>query len=264
MQKSIAVDLALIPNDDALLRDGARTIVTTARHHDAHPLSLWPTVPGIGTILSLVRLDAIHDLNRFPRGQDCLSYCRLVQWAKASAGKRLGTSGATIGNAHRKGAFAEAAVLFLRDHAAAQQDLARLENKHGKGKAWTILAQKLARAVSDMLKRQVAFDRAKFFHSSGRRADAPAASLDHQGQPRTAALDTASCLASVHAKTPLGHHPLRPVPLLGHPLSLLFQTALVAKGRRVLRLTRAWLSLDNVEALSPTFDEDGMREQINC
>jgi hypothetical protein len=40
--------------------------------------------------------------------------------------------------------------------------------------------------------------------------------------------------------------------------------ALGAHGLRVLLLTRAWLSLDNVEALSPTFDEDGMREQINC
>jgi transposase len=83
--------------------------------------------------------------------------------AKASGGKRLGTSGAKIGNAHLKWAFSEAAVLFLRDHPAAQKYLARLEKKHDKGKALTILAQKLARAVYYMLKRKVAFDTDKFF-----------------------------------------------------------------------------------------------------
>jgi hypothetical protein len=53
--------------------------------------------------------------------------------------------------------------VFLRDHPAAQKYLARLEKKHGKGQARTILAQKLARAVYPMLKRPVAFDRELFF-----------------------------------------------------------------------------------------------------
>jgi len=75
----------------------------------------------------------------------------------------LGTAGTKIGQAHLTWAFSEAAVLFLRDHPPAQQDLARLEKKHAKGKALTVLAHKLARAVYDMLKRQVAFDKAQFF-----------------------------------------------------------------------------------------------------
>jgi transposase len=120
-------------------------------------------VPGIGKILSLVLLYEIHDVHRFPRVQDFVSYCRLVKCARESAGKRYGTSGAKIGNAHLKWAFSEAAVLFLRDHPAAQKYLARLEKKHEKGKALTILAQKLARAVYYMLTRQGAFDRDKFF-----------------------------------------------------------------------------------------------------
>jgi hypothetical protein len=49
------------------------------------------------------------------------------------------------------------------------------------------------------------------------------------------------------------------LPLIGPPLSLLLHAALVAHGLRGLLLTRAWRSLDNVCALSPTFDEDGMR-----
>ena len=44
-----------------------------------------------------------------------------------------------------------------------QKFLARLEKKHGKGKALTILAHKLARAVYYMLKRHMAFDMAQFF-----------------------------------------------------------------------------------------------------
>jgi transposase len=163
VQKSIAVDLALITSDDALRRDVELPIVTTAKHHDANTLYLLQTVPGIGTILSLVLLYEIHDVTRFPRVQDFVSSCRLVQCARESAGTRYGTSGATLGNAHLKWAFAEAAVLFLRDHPAAQKYLARLEKKHDKGQALTILAQKLARAVYDMLKRQGAFNTEKFF-----------------------------------------------------------------------------------------------------
>jgi transposase len=163
VQKSIEVDLALITYYDELLRDVELTIVKTAKHHDANTLYVLQTVPGIGKILSLVLLYEIHQIDRFPRVQDFLSYCRLVKCRKESAGKRLGTSGAKIGNAHLKWAFSEAAVLFLRDHPAAQKYLARLEKKHAKGKALTILAQKLARAVYYMLKRQVAFDTETFF-----------------------------------------------------------------------------------------------------
>ena len=163
VQKSIEVDLALITYYDALLGDVERTIVNTAKHHDANTLYLLQTVPGIGKILGLVLLYEIHDINRFPRVQDFVSSCRLVTCAKESAGKRLGTSGAKIGNAHLKWAFSEAAVLFLRDHPAAQKYLARLEKKHDKGKALTVLAQKLARAVYYMLQHQGAFEREKFF-----------------------------------------------------------------------------------------------------
>jgi len=164
VHKSIEVDLALITSYDALLRDVERTIVKTAKHHDAHTLYLLQTVPGIGKILSLVLLYDIHQIDRFPRVQDFASYCRLVKCAKESAGKRLGTSGTKIGHAHLKWAFSEAAVLFLRDNPTGQKFLTRLEKKPSKGKALTILAHKLARAVYDMLKQKTAFDMAKFLN----------------------------------------------------------------------------------------------------
>jgi transposase len=125
VQKSIEVDLALIDYDDQLLRDLELAIVTTAKQHDANTLYLLQTVPGIGKILSLVLLYEMHDIARFPRVQDFVSYCRLVKCAKESAGKRYGTSGAKIGNAYLKWAFSEAAVLFLRNNPAGQKYLAR-------------------------------------------------------------------------------------------------------------------------------------------
>jgi transposase len=165
VQKSIEVDLALIGHYDALLRDLELAIVTTAKQHDANTLYLLQTVPGIGKILSLVLLYEMHDIARFPRVQDFVSYCRLVKCAKESAGKRYGTSGTKIGNAYLKWAFSEAAVLFLRNNPAGQKYLVRLEHKHGKGKALTVLAHKLARAVYHMLKRTTAFDMEKFLRS---------------------------------------------------------------------------------------------------
>jgi len=121
VHKSIEVDLARISSYDALLRAVELTLRKTAKHHDAHTLYLLQTVPGIGKLLSLVLRYEIHAINRFPTVQDFVSSCRLVTWAQESAGKRLGTSGTTIGNAHLTGAFSAAAVLFRRDHPPAQQ-----------------------------------------------------------------------------------------------------------------------------------------------
>jgi transposase len=164
VQKSIDVDLTLIGHYDELLRDLELDLVTAAKQHGANALYLLRTVPGIGKILSLVLLYEIHDIQRFPRVQDFVSYCRLVKCAKESAGKRYGTSGAKIGNAYLKWAFSEAAVLFLRNNPAGQKYLSRLVKKHGKGKALTVLAHKLARAVYYMLKRRMAFDLDKFLN----------------------------------------------------------------------------------------------------
>jgi transposase len=165
--KTIAVDLALITSYDDLLTDLELSIVQTAKPHDAPTFYRLRSLPGVGKILALVLLYAMHDMHRFPSVQDVVSYGRLVKGARASAGKRYGTAGKKIGNAHLKWAFSEAAVLCLRNNPAGQQHLARLENKHGKGKALPILAQKLARAVSYMRKRDTVFDMDKFLHGSG-------------------------------------------------------------------------------------------------
>ena len=81
---------------------------------------------------------------------------------KQSAGKTLGTSGAKMGNVHLKWAFSEAAVLFLRHTKDGKKLLAAIEKKHGKGKALSILAHKIGRAVFYMLSRGTVFSTEKF------------------------------------------------------------------------------------------------------
>jgi len=162
VRKSIELDLSLLDFYEDLLRDLELTLVRTAKSHDTQTLHRLRTIPGVGKILSLVMLYEIHDVTRFPRVQDFLSYSRLVKCAKESAGKRLGTSGGKIGNAHLKWAFSEAAVLFLRKNTEGHKYFKRLEKRHGKGKALSVLAQKLGRAVYFMLNRKRAFELTKF------------------------------------------------------------------------------------------------------
>jgi transposase len=181
VQKSSAVDLALIDDYDRLLTTLELDLVQTAKAHDAQTCYRLRSIPGVGKILALVLLYDIHDIHRFPRVQEFVSYCRLVKCAKESAGTRDGTSGKKIGNADLKWACSEAAVLCLRHNPAGQKDLARLEKNHGKGKALTVLAHKLARAVYDMLKRETAFDLDQFFHECWSGAGEPAASLAAEG-----------------------------------------------------------------------------------
>jgi transposase len=125
VHKNVEVDLALITSYDALLTDLELSIVQTAKQQDAPTFSRLRSIPGVGKILALGMLYAIHDIRRFPRVQEFVSSCRLGKCARESAGKRQGSSGTTIGNAHLQWAFAEAAVLFLRNHPPGQQYLAR-------------------------------------------------------------------------------------------------------------------------------------------
>jgi transposase len=150
VQKSLEVDRALINHDDCLLGDSELSLRKTAKHHHAHTRSRLRTVPGIGESRSLVLLDAIHDIGRFPRVQDVVSYGRLGQCTQESAGKRYGTSGTKIGNAYLPWAFSEAAVWCLRHHPAGQKYLTKLEKQHGQGTAFTRLAHQLGRAVYDI------------------------------------------------------------------------------------------------------------------
>jgi transposase len=162
VRTSITADLDLIDHLDRLKWNLERYILRNAREHDPNAIYLLKTIHGVGLVLSLVILYEIHDIGRFPRVQDFVSYARLVKCPKESAGKRYGSSGKKIGNAHLKWAFSEAAVLFLRGNPEGMKYKKRLERKHGKSRALSILAHKIGRATYYMLKRQKAFDMNKF------------------------------------------------------------------------------------------------------
>jgi transposase len=162
VRKTIEVDVALIDHYDQVLREVERYLTRTAKGHDGQSFARLPSVPGVGPILALVLLYEIQDIARFPRVQDFVSYCRLVKCAKESGGKRYGLSGKKIGNPQLKWAFSEAAPLFLRQNQPGRDYFTQLEHQQGKGKALTVLAHKLARAVYYMLTREQPFDLHRF------------------------------------------------------------------------------------------------------
>lgn len=84
-----------------MLKDVELHLERTAKVHDAHTFYLLRTAPGIGKIIGMTLLYEIGEIERFPRVQDFVSYCRLVRPPKTSAGKRTG-GGKKIGNAHLK------------------------------------------------------------------------------------------------------------------------------------------------------------------
>jgi len=162
VRMSMAANLDMIDAYARVLEVLEQDIIANAKEHDATAYKLLKTIPGVGRIIALNLLYEIEDINRFPRVQDFASYCRLVKCAKESNGKKYGTSGKKIGNAHLRWAFSLAAQLFLKSNEPGRQFFSKLSNKHGKGKALSILAHKLGRAVYFMLKHRQAFDMKKF------------------------------------------------------------------------------------------------------
>jgi len=162
VQKNVDLDIELISFYDDKLAGVENYIKKHAKINDYQSHMLLNSVPGIGKIISLVILYEIYDIKRFPTVQDFASYARLIKCRAESAGKSYGTSGAKIGNAHLKWAFSEAAVIFLRGNPKAKAYVQKMTRKHNKGKALSILAHKLGRAVYFMLKKKQPFNMEKF------------------------------------------------------------------------------------------------------
>jgi transposase len=162
VRKSIETDLKLLDHYDELITQLELYIVRTAKVHDADTFHRLRSIPGVGKILAMTILYEVHDIGRFPRVQEFCSYSRLVKCSRESAGKRQGFGGSKIGNVHLKWAFSEAAVSFLSKSADGRRLVERLRRKHGKGKALSILAHKLGRAVYYMMAREKTFDMQRF------------------------------------------------------------------------------------------------------
>jgi transposase len=163
VSKNVAADLSVVDHLDGVISELEDHLTRTAKVDDRDSYERLRTVPGIGKVLALVLLYEMHDVSRFESVGRFLSYARLVRCLHESAGKKLGTGGAKIGNAHLKWAFSEAACLFLRHSARAKKWKQQQAARRGAGKAMAILAARLARAVYHLLRKKEAFDEDRFW-----------------------------------------------------------------------------------------------------
>ena len=157
VQMSIAANMAVMDTLEETITELKIFLTQQVQIHDASAFYLLKSIPGVGRILALTLIYEIQTIDRFPRVQDFLSYSRLV--------------------------FSEAAALFLRDNPDGKRLRSRLERKHGKAKAMSILAAKLGRAVYFMLRRHQPFDFDRFVNAyrGGERVSRPH-NWSHQGR----------------------------------------------------------------------------------
>jgi len=166
LQLSITTDLEMINALTAQITRLEKTLVRMAQFDDPGMFYRLKAVPGIGDILALVILYEIGDIKRFRRAGDFLSYARLVPGQHSSAGKNYGSPGRKQGNPQLKWAFSEAVSLLLRDSVPTKSAFAKLEKRHGRGKALSILAARLGRALYLVLKRGAIFNEHEFLRLS--------------------------------------------------------------------------------------------------
>jgi transposase len=180
VQKSAAADLAVIDRLDEVIGELELYLTRTAKIDSVQTYHRLQSVPGVGKLLALILLYEMHEAQRFDSAGQFLSYARLVRCAHESAGKKLGTGGKKIGNAHLRWAFAEAVCLFLRQSERAKKWKERQAAQRGNGKAMAILAARLARAVYHMLRKGEAFDEERFWSGGTQRTTTGSSSLSRK------------------------------------------------------------------------------------
>jgi transposase len=121
------------------------------------------TVWGIGKILALTIMYEVGDIRRFRKVGNFSSYCRLVNTARLSVGKRKGSGNRKNGNPYLSWAFSEAAHHANRHHEEARKYFQRKKSKTNGIIAIRALAHKLARASYHVMKDQKDFEPAKLF-----------------------------------------------------------------------------------------------------
>ncbi len=121
------------------------------------------TVWGVGKILALTIMYEVGDVARFRKVGNFASYCRLVNTARLSAGKRKGSGNRKNGNPYLSWAYSEAAHHAVRHHPEAQKYFQRKRAKTNGIIAIRALAHKLARASYHVMRDHVDFDPEKTF-----------------------------------------------------------------------------------------------------
>lgn len=168
VQHSAAADRALIDALDTQIGTLELYLTRTAKVDAVQTFHRLQTVPGVGKVLALILLYELHDVQRFDHVGQFLSYARLVRCAHESAGKKVGTGGKKIGNAHLRWAFGEAACLFLRSSERAKKWKQKQQAQRGQAQALALRAARLGRAVYHMLRQREAFDETRFWQGGDR------------------------------------------------------------------------------------------------
>ncbi len=130
VQQMIVSDLALADHLDEQRKAIELYLKRHARIDDPQSYELLQTVPGIGPMLALVLLYEMHQVERFAKVGQFVSYCRLVRCVHESNGKKTPAKASKkIGNAHLRWAFGEAACIMLRELPEAKRYVERVTKK---------------------------------------------------------------------------------------------------------------------------------------
>jgi len=121
------------------------------------------SIDGIGLILGLTIMLETGDITRFNNVGNYASYCRCVNGARYSNGKKKGNSNTKNGNKYLAWAFVEAANFAIRYNETVKRYYQRKLTKSHPAVAKKTVAHKLARACFYVLRDQVAFDVNKAF-----------------------------------------------------------------------------------------------------
>jgi len=116
------------------------------------------TVNGVGKIIALTIMLETGDINRFEKVGNFTSYCRCVDSARISNGKKKGKGNSKNGNRYLSWAFIEAANFAIRFHEPAKRYYQRKMAATKRVIALKALAHKLARASYYIMRDQVPFD----------------------------------------------------------------------------------------------------------
>jgi transposase len=124
------------------------------------------SIDGIGLILALTIMLETGDIKRFDKVGHYASYCRCVNGARYSNGKKKSNTNTKNGNKYLAWAFIEAANFAIRYNETVKRYYQRKLSKTNVVIAKKTVAHKLARACFYMLRDQVEFDVNKAFGNS--------------------------------------------------------------------------------------------------
>ncbi len=120
-------------------------------------------IDGIGKALGMTIVLETGDINRFNSPGNYSSYCRLVNGARYSNGKKKGKTNTKCGNKYLAWAYVEAANFAIRYNKTVKAYYQRKMAKTNAIVAKKTIAHKLARACFYVLRDGVAFDVNKAF-----------------------------------------------------------------------------------------------------